>query len=73
MRWITCLCPHPTQSSVFLSGGNTRGIVCWDTRTSKASTEYYGSFGEIQDMVFLDVFLFIKCQIERRGILSLKC
>ena len=61
-RWITSICCHPSNPSLFLSGGNSKGIVSWDTRISKTCNEYYGIFGSIQDMVFLDV-LFIRNMI----------
>ena len=51
------MCPHPSNPSIFLSGGAKRGIVCWDMRVNKVVREYVGVFGEIQDMCFLDVLL----------------
>ena len=55
-RWVTSLCPHPTNPSIFLSGGASRGLVSWDMRISKTTSDYFGSFGEVEDIVFLDVF-----------------
>ena len=54
-RWVTSLCAHPTNPFLFLSGGQRRGIVCWDSRISSVVCEYYDQFGEVQDMTFLDV------------------
>ena len=54
-RPISSLCQHPSNPSIFLSGGEKHGIVCWDMRTNKVVREYIGVFGEIQDMCFLDV------------------
>ena len=52
---MTSLCAHPTNPFLFLSGGQRRGIVCWDSRISSVVCEYYDQFGEVQDMTFLDV------------------
>lgn len=54
-RWVTSLCAHPTNPSLFLSGGHQKGIVCWDTRVGSVVCEYFAEFGEVEDMTFLDV------------------
>lgn len=33
-EWVTAVCPHPTNRDMFLAGGNSAGIVCWDARTA---------------------------------------
>ncbi|CBK21996.2 uncharacterized protein [Blastocystis hominis] len=53
-EWISSLCPHPTNPNIFLSGATRRGIVCWDMRINRVVREYFGRFGEVQDMTFLD-------------------
>lgn len=65
-EWISSLCPHPTNSNLFLSGATRRGIVCWDMRSSRVIREYFGRFGEVQDMAFLDVCFAPKFDVERR-------
>ncbi|KAK8809283.1 hypothetical protein WA171_000867 [Blastocystis sp. BT1] len=53
-EWVTSLCAHPTNPSLFLSGGHQKGIVCWDTRVGSVVCEYFAEFGEVEDMTFLD-------------------
>ena len=56
-EWISSLCPHPSDANLFLSGASRRGIVCCDMRTNHVTREYFGRFGEVEDLTFLDVFL----------------
>lgn len=65
-EWISSLCPHPTNPNLFLSGATRRGIVCWDMRSSRVIREYFGRFGEVQDMTFLDVCLELKFDLGKR-------
>lgn len=64
-EWISSLCPHPTNPNIFLSGATRRGIVCWDMRINRVVREYFGRFGEVQDMTFLDVCFEPVCEVEQ--------
>lgn len=51
--FVTAVEFHPTLNSSFISGCFTSQIIGWDLRCSKATNQYSGTEGHVQDLEFL--------------------
>lgn len=53
-EYVTALRYHPKQADLFLAGGFSTGITCWDVRSNKCTSHYSGHFGQIQSLDFIN-------------------